>query len=274
MSLSGAFSFIIGMCVGSFLNVCIYRLPREISIIKPFSFCPECKISLKWYDNIPILSYFLLRGKCRNCHKKITLRYPLVEFITGCLFFFLYNRFSLSLDFFKFVFFFSLLIVVSFVDIDYHAIPVYFCFLGILVGLFFAFYESVIIYKQGFIDNLPIIVAFKGLIFGLGFTYFFKLMGDIILNIYLSLRKKDSIEGERESLGLGDVDFMGMVGIFLGIKLTVTVFFIAPFIALFYSIFAIIFKKSHLIPYLPYLSLAAFISFIWGRNIITFVGLG
>ena len=95
--------------------------------------------------------------------------------------------------------------------------------------------------------------------------------GDIGIDFYLKLRKQESIEGERESLGLGDVDFMGMVGVFLGIKAAVLVFFIAPFIALLYSIFALIFKKSHLIPYLPYLSLATVITFFWGNKILSFI---
>jgi len=196
-----------------------------------------------------------------------------VELITGLLFVFLYNKFFLSSDFFKFAFFFSLLIVVSAIDIDYHAIPVYLCFIGVVVGLFFALYDSVLELNAGIIYNLAIIEALKNLIFGFGFTYFFKFIGDIGLALYLALRKKDSIEGEKEAIGLGDVDFMGMVGVFLGAKTVVVTFFIAPFIALFYSVFALIFKKSHLIPYLPYLSIATFITFIWGDSILKFIGL-
>jgi len=113
--------------------------------------------------------------------------------------------------------------------------------------------------------------CFIGLLFGLGFTYLFKLFGDVFIILLLYLRKKESIEGERESLGLGDIDFMGMVGAFLGIQGVLLVFFIAPFFAVFYSIFALIFKKSHLIPYLPYLSLATVVVFFWGRNIWSFI---
>jgi prepilin signal peptidase PulO-like enzyme (type II secretory pathway) len=116
----------------------------------------------------------------------------------------------------------------------------------------------------------PIFQAFKGLLFGLGFTYLFKLFGDIFVSIYLALRKKESIEGEKESLGLGDVDFMGVVGIFLGIKAVVIVFFLAPFFALAYSVLAMVFKKTHLIPYLPYLSLASVAVFFWGNQIMKF----
>ncbi|OPX29143.1 MAG: hypothetical protein B1H08_04535 [Candidatus Omnitrophica bacterium 4484_171] len=266
------FAFVMGACVGSFLNVCIYRLPKDISIVKPSSFCPKCNSPIRWFDNIPLISFIALGGRCRNCRRPISLRYPLVELITAVLFLFLYSRYHLTLSFLKLTLFFSLLVVVSFIDIDYHAIPAYLCFLGIAAGLAFGVYKTFIEFKAGKVDNLIIITDFKNLLFGLGFTYFFKFFGDVALNIYLSFKNKDSIEGEKEALGLGDVDFMGMVGLFLGIKAVVLTFFIAPFIAIIYSVFAIIFKKSHLIPYLPYLSLAAFISFLWGNNILAFLG--
>ncbi|MCK4809431.1 MAG: prepilin peptidase [Candidatus Omnitrophica bacterium] len=275
--------FIFGSCIGSFLNVCIYRMPKEISVIKPSSFCPKCNSSIKWYDNIPILGYFFLKGKCRNCKEKISFRYPLVEFTTAVLFLSLYMKYEfigpgfainsvLLLNFLKFAFFFSLLIIVSLIDIDYRAIPVLLCFIGISVGIVFSIYESVeFIKNNAFFDmfSLPVVNSFKGLIFGFGFTYFFKFFGDVFLNLYLSLRKKESIEGENESLGLGDVDFIGMVGVFLGWKMAILTFFVAPFIALFYTLFALIFKRSHVIPYLPYLSLAALFCFIWGDKVLT-----
>ncbi len=264
--------FIIGSCFGSFFNVCIYRLPKNISIIKPGSFCPKCLKPIKWFNNIPLLSYLILLGRCRDCKEKISFRYFLVEALTACLFLFLYMKFSLSLYFLKFAFFFCLLIVVSFIDIDYHAIPAYICFVGIMAGFVFAIYETVIVLKTGLPLNLPIVDAFKNMVFSLGFVYFFKFFGDMLLNVYLSIRKKDSIEGEKEALGLGDVDFMGVVGIFLGWKAVIVTFFLAPFIAVLYSVYALIFNRSHLIPYLPYLSLAAVISFFWANKILIYLG--
>ena len=267
------FVFMMGTCVGSFLNVCIYRLPKDSSIVKPRSFCPKCNNSIKWYDNLPLLSFILLRGKCRDCHQKISLRYPLVELITGLLFLALYAKFGLSWTFVKFVFFFCLLVLTSFIDIDYHAIPAYLCVICIAVGLAFVLWPSFELLNNGEFDlkNIPIFIAFRGMLFGFGFSYFFKFFGDIFIDFYLKLRKKESIEGERESLGLGDVDFMGMVGVFLGIKAVLLTFFLAPFFAILYSIFALIFKKSHLIPYLPYLSLAAITIFFWGDRILSFI---
>ena len=277
--------FILGICVGSFLNVCIYRLPKEKSIIRPASHCPGCEAPVKWYDNIPLVSYILLGGKCRSCKGNIRPRYFLVELITGILFLVFYLKFGFSLLSFNFIFLFSLLILVSFIDIDYHAIPAYLCPVGIVGGLFFSALRSRpydILFdiarilessNTGFfrLPYSPFINSFIGLLFGLGFIYLFKLFGDVFIILWLYLRKKESIEGERESLGLGDVDFMGMIGVFLGIKGVILVFFIAPFLTVMYSVFALIFKKTHLIPYLPYLSLATLVTFFWGDKILSFI---
>ncbi|MBU2103316.1 MAG: prepilin peptidase, partial [Candidatus Omnitrophica bacterium] len=229
-----ALAVILGLCVGSFLNVCIYRLPKELSLVKPGSFCPHCKGAVLWHDNIPVLSFLLLRGKCRSCRASISVRYPLVEIISAVLFGVLYARFGATLVFAQYLFFFLLLLVVSCIDIDYHAIPAYLCFIGIAVGLGFSVWQTVVYTKTTFFNlgQLPLVRSFRGLIFGFGFTYLFKFCGDIFISLYLALRKKESIEGEKESLGLGDVDFMGMVGVFLGIKATVLTFFLAPFFAM------------------------------------------
>jgi prepilin signal peptidase PulO-like enzyme (type II secretory pathway) len=149
--------------------------------------------------------------------------------------------------------------------------------LAIAVGLIFDIRATIHCLKIGAMHLdfkfLPILKSLRALLFGLGFTYLFKLFGDIFISIYLALRKKESIDGEKESLGLGDVDFMGVVGVFLGMKAVIFVFFLAPFFALFYSVVAMVFKKSHLIPYLPYLSLAATAMFFWGNHIIRFIGI-
>ena len=108
----GFITFILGACFGSFANVCIYRMPRGKSIAHPPSFCPKCETPIKWYDNIPIVSFFMLRGKCRTCKKKISIRYPVIEFVMGLLTFILYKKFSISLPFlFYFIFIFALFIM-------------------------------------------------------------------------------------------------------------------------------------------------------------------
>jgi leader peptidase (prepilin peptidase)/N-methyltransferase len=271
--LIGLFIFLFGLCWGSFLNVCIYRLPQDKSVVAPRSFCPSCKNTIRWFDNIPVLSYVLLGAKCRVCKCRISLRYPMVEMLVGLLFLLAFHKFGVSPDLFKFAFFFAMLVLVSAVDIDYHAIPVYFCFLGILVGMGFAVYETVkmLHHDVSSLESFPIVGAFKGLIFGFGLSYLFKFFGDILLDFYLRFKKRESIEGETESLGLGDVDFLGMVGVFLGVKGAVLTFFLAPFVAVIYAIYAFTFKKSHLIPYLPYLSIGCMIAFLWGDKILSFI---
>ncbi|MEI8349247.1 MAG: prepilin peptidase [Candidatus Omnitrophota bacterium] len=269
--------FIFGSIVGSFLNVCIHRLPKDLSVVKPRSFCPHCKVPICWYDNIPFISFIILGGKCRKCQGKISFRYPLVELVTAVFFVILYTQLGLSSVLLKYLFFFCLLIVVSFIDIDYHAIPAYLCFVGVIFGLLYDVVITVRLLERGMITSwqfLPILRSLKGLIFGLGFTYLFKFFGDIAIGLYLSWRKKESIEGEKESLGLGDVDFMGMTGVFLGMQQVVLVFFLAPFFALLYSAAALFLKKSHVIPYLPYLSLASIAVFFWEKQILKIVGFG
>ena len=265
--------FIFGLCIGSFLNVCIYRLPKELSIVRPSSFCPKCNTPIKWHDNIPLLSFIILKGKCRSCKEKISFRYFAIEILTACVFLFSYLQLGFSLILLKYVILFSLCILVSFIDIDYRAIPGFLCILGIILALLISTVESLIMFGQGnFLDssfsNIPMVESIRGLFLCIGLSYFLKLMGDFGLWIYLSLRKKDSIEGEKEALGLGDVDFLGMVGAFLGWKLGFLTFFLAPLISLVYGIYIIAFKKSHLIAYLPFLSLATFIASFWGFKII------
>ncbi len=272
----GTVIFLAGLCVGSFLNVCVYRFPKEYSIFKPvFSFCPHCKKTINWYDNIPLLSYLVLRGKCRYCGGKIAFRYFLVELITGLVFLFCYMQAGLSLLFVELVVLFSLCILVSFIDIEYRAIPGWICVGGILAGLLINFIRTVFIFQHTDILrirflSLPISRSFLGLFLCIGLSYALKLLGDFGLWAYLYLRKKESIEGEKEALGLGDVDFLGMIGVFLGWKLGFLTFFLAPLVAVIYGIYIILFKKSHLIAYLPFLSIAAFISAFWGKDIIRF----
>lgn len=265
----------LSLCIGSFLNVCIYRLPRELSIVKPFSFCPQCKKSIRWYDNIPLLSYILLKGKCRDCGKSIPFRYFLVELVTALVILFTYLQFGLTLIFFKYVVLFCICIAVTFIDIDFRAIPGWICILGILLGLVFSLAESFIIFRKvSFVDlslsQLPVARSMLGALLCIGLSYFFKIMGDLWLWMYLTLRGKDSIEGEKEALGLGDVDFLGMTGAFLGWQLGFLTFFLAPIISLIYGIYIIVFKKSHLIAYLPFLSMAVIISSFWGVKIINY----
>lgn len=217
MTFEAVIILIFGLCVGSFLNVCIYRLPRELSIIKPFSFCPRCNKPINWYDNIPLVSFIVLGRRCRSCKEPIPLRYFLVELITGAVFLYFYLKYGIGFLSIRYVILFSLCILVSFIDIDYRAIPGWICILGMLTGLAISIIETAVLFNKNLlfdfkISNFPIVKSIQGVFLCIGLSYFLKLMGDFGLWIYLSMRKKDSIEGEKEALGLGDVDFLGMVG--------------------------------------------------------------
>ncbi len=121
--LLNVFAFIFGAVVGSFLNVCIFRIPAKISIIKPFSQCPHCHHPIRFYDNIPLISYIVLMGKCRDCGSKISWRYPLVELITAVISLLLFLQFGLTMQFLIFFIFTAVLIVIAFIDLDHQIIP-------------------------------------------------------------------------------------------------------------------------------------------------------
>jgi leader peptidase (prepilin peptidase) / N-methyltransferase len=268
--------FIAGLCLGSFLNVCIYRFPREKSVFSPrFSFCPRCGKNIKWYDNIPLLSLILLRAKCRNCKGRISLRYFFVELLTGALFLSIYVNFGITFFSLKAAILISLCIIVSFIDIDYRSIPAGLCVVGIILGLAVSLAETLVIFNQGLLLSLPVfelplVKSFLGLFLCIGLSYSFKLLGDFGLWVYLLWKKQDSFEGEKEALGLGDIDFLGMAGTFLGWQLGFLTFFLAPLTAVLYGLYIIAFKKSHLIAYLPFLSLGCIISIFWGWKIIAY----
>jgi leader peptidase (prepilin peptidase)/N-methyltransferase len=261
------FVFIFGSAIGSFLNVCIFRMPSEgYSLIRPPSHCPLCKKPILWYDNIPILSFLFLKGSCRFCRQRIAFQYPLIELLTAFTFLIMYNRYGLSFDFFIYTFFTCGLIVATFIDIRWRIIPDEISLGGAIIGLSLALIKSLSFFKSfprvALVDSLLGAIAGGALIYGSG------LVGNLI---FFKLMKKESIEGETESIGGGDVKLMMMIGSFLGWKLVVLTFFLAPFFGAVVGVYILIFKKSHLIPYGPFLSLAALVSLFFGSEIIRFL---
>ena len=144
------FSFIFGAVVGSFLNVCIYRLPKEESVVFPPSHCPKCDYKIRFYDNIPIVSYLMLGGKCRSCKTRISLQYPAVELINGLLTLFLFIKFGPSLSFLMLFLFCSALVVITFIDLEHQIIPDVISLSGIIVG----FAASFILPWLGWLNSL------------------------------------------------------------------------------------------------------------------------
>lgn len=143
--------FVLGCCVGSFLNVCIFRLPQNLSIVSPRSFCPHCQKPIPTYDNIPLWSYLLLRGKCRYCQGRISWRYPFVEALTGTFALSLYVQLGLTLVFISFLTFAAAMIVITFIDLDHRIIPDVISLPGIGIGLLLSFFLPSISVKDSLI---------------------------------------------------------------------------------------------------------------------------
>jgi len=187
-------AFIFGAAIGSFLNVCIFRIPAKGSIVKPLSQCPSCHHPIRIYDNIPIISFILLRGRCRDCGEKISWQYPLVELITALLAMLLFMKFGLTLIFLVCFVFTAVLIVISFIDFEHQIIPDIISLPGIPIF----FLASV------FIVKVPWLEALIGLLIGGGILY-------AIAFVYEWISK-------REGMGGGDIKLLAMIGGFLGWK--------------------------------------------------------
>ncbi len=143
VGLQVAFAALTGLLIGSFLNVCIYRVPSDLSVIAPRSFCPECGKPVAWYDNIPLLSYALLKGRCRECGKSIGWRYPLVELMTAVFFATSVARYGWNLNGLKWCLFEGIMIVLFWVDLEERILPDEFTLGGSVAGLVFAFFTKV-----------------------------------------------------------------------------------------------------------------------------------
>jgi leader peptidase (prepilin peptidase) / N-methyltransferase len=219
--------FLFGLAFGSFLNVCIYRLPLGLSIVAPRSACPKCKHPIAFYDNLPVLSWLILRGRCRQCKVRISPRYPLIELLTGVLFVACYWYFGLSLSTLKYCTFAFLLLGLIFTDAATKILPDKLTLPGIALGLMFSLIIPVNDVASQLLPglvNLPfsdgvalrmlsLLDALLGAAVGASFIYGAGVM-------YLRWR---GIEG----MGFGDVKLMGMVGAFLGVKLTIFTIFTA-----------------------------------------------
>jgi len=261
------FIFVIGAIVGSFLNVCIHRMPLGESIVWPRSHCPHCKKRIPGYDNIPFLSYIILGGKCRFCKQRISLRYPLVELLTAIMFVVLYKRYGLSYDLVFYAFLICSLIIATFVDIKHRIIPDEVSVGGIIIGLILNSIRGFQLRPLTF-NFKPMFSSLLGILIGGGIIYLTGFLFDLI---YFKMLKKPPIQGETESMGGGDVKLLAMCGAFLGWQRAVLIFFLAPFLGAVIGIINLVVKKDHTIPYGPFLSLAAVVSIFWADRIIPII---
>jgi leader peptidase (prepilin peptidase)/N-methyltransferase len=242
--------FIFGSVIGSFLNVCIYRMPREESIIFPLSRCPLCKIPIKVWDNIPILSFLMLGGKCRACSEKISFRYPLVEALNAALYIVLLWRFGFVWETLVYFMFASALIVITFIDVDFQIIPDVITLPGVVIGLA----VGSLILPDPFARWA--LLGFKssmvGAAVGFGLFYFIAF-------------------ASRGGMGGGDIKMMAMVGAFMGWKAVLLTTFMASLIGSIWGIFLMIFKgkgRKTQIPFGPFLAAGTLIALLYGQEII------
>ena len=258
MSISLVFSGVMGSLIGSFLNVCIYRMPREQSIVRPRSRCTQCAKPIAWYDNIPLVSYVWLRGSCRHCHQRISPRYLVVEALTAASTVVILARFGIGLVGLVYVAFVCALIVASFVDLEFQIIPDEISLGGLVIGVLL----SVLIPALHGTDSrlLSLERSVIGLLVGGGVLYATGLLGDLVFR--------------KESMGGGDIKLLAMAGSILGWKLVLVTFFIAPMLAVVPGLAVLLFKRSHVIPYGPFLSLGLVGSLFYGEAILRVSGIG
>ena len=265
--ISKMFVFAFGSIVGSFLNVCIHRMPLGESIVWPHSHCPHCQKKIPTYDNIPFISYIFLKGRCRFCKEKISLRYPAVELLTAIIFLALFNRYGLSYDFLIFVVFICGLIIAAFIDIKQRIIPDEISIGGIILGFILTAIKGFNLRPFTY-DPKPLLNSFLGILIGGGMVYITGFLFDLV---YFKLLKKPPIQGETTSMGGGDVKLLAMIGAFLGWQKVIIVFFLAPFFGGVIGLVNLLVKKDHIIPYGPFLSLAAIFSLFWAEKIIRLI---
>jgi len=233
----GVFSFFFGLCIGSFINVVAWRWPREESIISPASHCPKCKAKISWYDNIPLLSYLLLRGRCRSCGEKISLRYPVIELASGLLSLFAYWCFGISIWYLVYYGFISALFTASIIDLEHRLIPDEISLGGAVLGVGIAFLPGHLLTP---VDSL--LGAFAG------FLVIF-----IVAELYYLLTK-------REGMGMGDAKLLGMIGAFLGWKSLGAIIFLGSLSGVIIGAIVIIISRKgrfFKIPFGPFLSFSA-----------------
>ncbi len=244
--ITGIIIFVIGLVIGSFSNVCIYRIPRNESIIHPGSHCPQCSKPIPFYDNIPVISYILLKGKCRYCGQPIPLQYPIVELATGLFYLALYLFYGLQLIAIVYMIMCTLLIIISFIDLKERIIPDVLSLPFMAIGFILSFFMK----SLSPIDSLLGILAGGGslLIIAIAGTYLFK----------------------KEAMGGGDIKLGAMIGAFLGWQLTLLSLFLGFFLGSIIGVVVLIINKgkTDIVPFGPFIALGAILSIFWGQAII------
>ncbi|NFE47041.1 prepilin peptidase [Clostridium sporogenes] len=237
---------ILGLIVGSFLNVCIYRIPRRESIIYPPSHCEKCGVNIRTYNLIPVISYIFLRGKCGCCKNKISLRYPLVELLTGTLFLSIYHLCGLNFNFIKYIIFVSFIIVIGFIDLDTTDVYSKTTISAMLIGIIYILIEK--------------------FYFGYGIKTY-------IHAVLLCTTTIGTIIFTTKGMGSGDLGIYIVVSLFLGFKITaMTIFFSFIFGALIGVLLIVSKRKSRkdCVPFGPFIAIASIFSILFGDKVFLF----
>lgn len=240
--------FILGLIVGSFSNVCIYRIPRNESIIYPASHCPKCSSTILAKDNIPLLSYVLLKGRCPNCGSRISIQYPVVEFLTGLVYVIIYQIYGVSVQSLIYIILSSALIIIAFIDLGEQVIPEVISLPGIVVGLILSF----------FVHHISFVNSALGIVLGGGIILVIRLAGSLIF--------------KKESMGIGDIELTAMIGAFLGWRYITISLFLGFFLGALTGIFLILSKiksREDAVPFGPFIVLGSFITLLWGEKILS-----
>ncbi|SDH92061.1 leader peptidase (prepilin peptidase) / N-methyltransferase [Desulfosporosinus hippei DSM 8344] len=248
--------FIFGFIMGSFLNVCIYRIPRGESIVSPAAHCPNCGTRLKPFDLLPLLSYLIHHGKCRYCDRKISPRYHFVELLTGIVCVTLFIKYGLTVDFLAFLFLTFILIAVFFIDLDHQIIPNQLVITGLIGGAVLFVYNLFLPFQIYSDDRWwnPLL----GLVSGSGFLFGVSLIGLVIY-------KGDEV------MGMGDVKLFAPIGLFLGWRMTLLALFLSVVLGGMLSLLLILFGKAtrrSRIPFGPFIVIGTFTTIMWGWQLL------
>ncbi len=242
------FLFLVGSVIGSFMNVCIYRLPKDLSVVKPRSFCPACKTVIAWYQNIPIISYAVLNGRCSHCSERISPLYPFVEALNGVFYVVLFLMFGISLELLLYAPFVSALVVLFFIDYKEKILPDKITIPGFIFGIGL----SPVVQRLGVLNSL------MGAAIGFAFFY-------CVAFIY------EKMTG-REGMGGGDIKMIAMIGAVLGVKGVIATIFIASCAGAITGILLIIFFQRDLryaVPFGSFISAGALIYLFIGERLIS-----
>jgi len=265
-------ALILGLVIGSFLNVCILRIPQEVPITVPRSHCPHCKKLIRWYDNVPVLSYLILGGRCRRCKNKISARYPLIEAVSGLISVLLYLKFGLWVQWVLFLGFSAALLVLAFIDLDHRILPDVITLNGMWLGVLSSVYLAQpippivlgIVRVAGLEVTNPRILALVGSLLGVVAG------GGLLWGVGEAFKRLRGIEG----MGFGDVKMMAMVGAFLGAPMALFTIMLGSILG---SVIGLVFmgftgkSRDYELPFGTFLGVAGIVVVLYGENLVQFL---